>query len=171
MSLNFKANTPKELIFEHVAEYLHHKNLKINKQDNTRPWGGFFVIEEDAAEKFIDLYFPGFTKEALNISGKLSPKILIVAPGKRLSWQYHNRRAEIWKLVEGTAAVVTSNTDEQKEVSVLNIGDIIQLRQGERHRLIGLDNWGMVAEIWQHTYPANPSDEEDIIRIADDFGR
>ena len=55
MSLNFKSNTPKELIFEHVAEYLHLQNLKINKQDNTRPWGGFFVIDEAEAEKFIAL--------------------------------------------------------------------------------------------------------------------
>jgi mannose-6-phosphate isomerase len=171
MSLNFKATTPKELIFEYVAEYLHLKNLKINNQDNTRPWGGFFVIEETEAGKFIDLYFSEFTKEALNISGKLSPKILIVAPGKRLSWQYHNRRAEIWKLIGGTAAVITSDTDEQKEPTTLNIGDIIQLKQGERHRLTGLDNWGVVAEIWQHTDAANPSDEEDIIRVQDDFGR
>ncbi|MBK8522590.1 MAG: phosphoheptose isomerase [Chitinophagaceae bacterium] len=171
MSLNFKANTPKELIFEYVAEYLHLNDLKINKQDNTRPWGGFFVIEESEAEKFIDRYFPDFSKDELNISGKLSPKILIVAPGKRLSWQYHNRRAEIWKLIGGTAAVITSDTDEQLEASALNVGDIIQLKQGERHRLVGLDNWGIVAEIWQHTEAANPSDEDDIIRIADDFGR
>ena len=171
MSLNFKSNTPKELIFEHVAEYLHLQNLKINKQDNTRPWGGFFVIEEAEAEKFIALYFSGFTKEKLNISGKLSPKILIVAPEKRLSWQYHNRRAEILKLIGGTAAVATSDTDEQQESTTLNIGGIIQLKQGERHRLVGLDNWGIVAEIWQHTDAANPSDEEDIIRVQDDFGR
>ncbi|MEP7255687.1 MAG: hypothetical protein ABI666_07910 [Ferruginibacter sp.] len=171
MSLNFKENTPKELIFEHVTEYLHLKNLKISKQDNTRPWGGFFVIEEAEAEKFINLYFSGFTKEKLNISGKLSPKILIVAPEKRLSWQYHNRRAEIWKLIGGTAAVATSDTDEEKETKHLNIGDIIQLRQGERHRLIGLNNWGIVAEIWRHTDTKNPSDEEDIVRVQDDFGR
>jgi len=171
MNLNFKSNAPKELIFEHVAEYLHLENLKINKQDNTRPWGGFFVIEETKAEKFIDLYFSEFTKEELNISGKLSPKILIVAPNKRLSWQYHNRRAEIWKLIGGTAAVVTSDTDEQKETTTLHIGDIIQLKQGERHRLVGLANWGIVAEIWQHTDAINPSDEEDIIRLQDDFGR
>ena len=83
MSLNFKSNTPKELIFEHIAEYLHLQNLKITKQDNTRPWGGFFVIDENVAEAFIKLYFPDHTKEALNISGKLSPKILVVAPEKR----------------------------------------------------------------------------------------
>ena len=171
MSLNFKDETPKELVFEHIAEHLHLKNLKISKQDNTRPWGGFFVIEETEAEKFINLYFPNLTKEQLNISGKLSPKILVVAPKKRLSWQYHHRRAEIWKLIGGTAGVVISNTDEEKETTHLNIGDIILLKQGERHRLIGLDRWGIVAEIWQHTDAEKPSDEEDIVRLQDDFGR
>ena len=171
MSLNFKTETSKELVFEHIAEYLQLKNLKINKQDNTRPWGGFFVIEENEAEKFIDLYFPDFTNEELNISGKLSPKILVVAPEKRLSWQYHNRRAEIWKLIGGTVAVVTSTTDEENETQYLKIGDIIQLKQGERHRLIGLESWGIVAEIWRHTDINSPSDENDIIRLQDDFGR
>lgn len=164
-------DTPKELIFEHVAEYLHRQDLKINKQDNTRPWGGFFVIEEDEAEKFIALYFPQLSKADLNISGKLSPKILVVAPGKRLSWQYHHRRAEIWKLIGGTAGVVTSDTDVEKETRHLNIGDVIQLKQGERHRLLGLESWGIVAEIWRHTDAANPSDEDDIVRLQDDFGR
>lgn len=171
MSLNFKTEIPKELVFEHIAEYLHHQNLKINKQDNTRPWGGFFVIEESEAEKFISLYFPHLTKEELNISGKLSPKILVVAPEKRLSWQYHHRRAEIWKLIGGSAGVVISDTDEQKETRHLNTGDIIQLKQGERHRLIGLDGWGVLAEIWRHTDAENPSDEDDIVRVQDDFGR
>jgi mannose-6-phosphate isomerase len=171
MKLDFLSNTPKELIFENVAEMMHHEGLKINKEDNTRPWGGFFVIEESESEKFIKLYFPHLTKKELSISGKLSPKILIVSPGKRLSWQYHHRRAEIWKLIAGSAGVVTSDTDEEKETKHLNIGDVIQLKQGERHRLIGLENWGIIAEIWRHTDPANPSDEEDIVRVQDDFGR
>ena len=171
MSLNFLNCTAKELVFEHITEYLHLQNIKISKQDNTRPWGGFFVIDETEAEKFINLYFSNFTKDELNISGKLSPKILVVAPQKRLSWQYHHRRAEIWKLIGGTAGVVTSDTDEEKEITHLNIGDIIQLKQGERHRLIGLENWGIVAEIWRHTDAEHHSDEEDIVRLQDDFGR
>src|SRR3954470_20282878 len=106
MQLNFNPGTPKEFVFEEVSKYMQQKNLKIYKQDSTRPWGCFFVIEESEAEKFIQLYFPHLTKEELNISGKLSPKILVVAPDKRLSWQYHHRRAEIWKLIGGSAAVV-----------------------------------------------------------------
>ncbi len=171
MELHFLSNTPKELVFENIEEYLHLKKIRINKQDTSRPWGGFFVIEEREAEKFISLYFPNLSKKELIISGKLSPKILVVAPKKRLSWQYHHRRAEIWKLIGGTAGVVTSDTDEEKETRLLKIGDIIQLRQGERHRLIGLDGWGIIAEIWQHTDIENPSNEEDIVRVQDDFGR
>jgi mannose-6-phosphate isomerase len=171
MPLNFHPETPKELIFEHIAEYLHRQDLKIIKEDSTRPWGGFFVIEETDAEKFIAIYFPHLTKDDLTISGKLSPKILVVAPNKRLSWQYHHRRAEIWKLIGGTASVTTSDTDQENETKDLHIGDIIQLKQGERHRLISLNSWGIVAEIWQHTDVNNSSDEDDIVRLQDDFGR
>ena len=32
-----------------------------------------------------------------------------------------------------------------------NEGDQIILKQGERHRLIGLNETWVVAEIWQHT--------------------
>ena len=117
------------------------------------------------------MYFPHLTKEELNISGKLSPKILVVAPDKRLSWQYHHRRAEIWKLIGGVAGVVTSDTDEEKENQDLSIGEIVQLKQGERHRLLGTSGWGIIAEIWRHTDAANPSDEDDIVRVQDDFGR
>jgi mannose-6-phosphate isomerase-like protein (cupin superfamily) len=171
MSLNYSIETPKETVFKNIATYLQNNHLLVDKKDETRPWGGFFVIDEKEAEKFIEMYFPDFTKDQLNISGKLSPKILIVAPGQRLSWQYHHRRAEIWKLIGGTAGVITSDTDSEKEKTILKIGDIIQLKQGERHRLIGLNGWGIVAEIWQHTDAVNPSDEEDIIRVQDDFGR
>jgi len=171
MPLQFSPDTPKELVFENIAEYLHLKDLKIDKQDSTRPWGGFFVLDEAEAEKFIQLFFPHLTKQELTITGKLSPKILVVAPGKRLSWQYHHRRAEIWKLIGGVAGVVTSDTDDEKESVQLNVGDIIQLKQGERHRLLGLDGWGIIAEIWRHTDEANPSDEDDIVRVQDDFGR
>ena len=171
MSLNFPTATTKEFIFETISAYLLSQHLSINKKDNTKPWGGFFVLEENEAEKFIALYFPHLSKDELAITGKLSPKILVVAPNKRLSWQFHHRRAEIWKLIGGTAGVITSDTDIEKETIHLNIGDIIQLKQGERHRLIGLDGWGIVAEIWRHTDIINPSDEDDIVRLQDDFGR
>ena len=120
---------------------------------------------------FSDLYFDGLDVQPLHIGGKLSPKILIVKPESRLSWQYHNRRAEIWQIFQGSAGIVRSDNDTETEMKVYDEGDQIVLKQGERHRLIGLDNHCVVAEIWQHTDKNNPSDEDDIIRVQDDFGR
>ena len=169
--MKFFRDTDKQEVFADLQKYLDEKKLTVDKTDQTRPWGGFFVIDENDAEKFIGLYFPHLTKDELTISGKLSPKILVVAPGKRLSWQYHHRRAEIWKLIGGVAGVITSDSDEEKEIRSLQIDDIVQLEQGERHRLIGLDGWGIIAEIWRHTDAEHPSDENDIVRVQDDFGR
>jgi mannose-6-phosphate isomerase-like protein (cupin superfamily) len=161
----------KSEVFASVEQYLTENGFKIHAKDSSRPWGGFFVLDESQAQKFGKLYFPTVELSTLKISGKLSPKILMVHPNKRLSWQYHFRRAEIWKLVAGTAGVVTSDTDEEGPLHTLAIGEIIRLKQGQRHRLIGLDGWGMIAEIWQHTDASQPSDEEDIVRVQDDFGR
>jgi mannose-6-phosphate isomerase-like protein (cupin superfamily) len=161
----------KQQVFEKAATLLAELQLKIDKQDDKRPWGGFYVIDESQAEAFAKHFFPEENFESLKLSEKLSPKILMVAPGKRLSWQYHHRRAEIWRCIDGQVAVATSHSDEESDKTILNPGDKIKLQQGERHRLIGLDGWGVIAEIWQHTDATNPSDEDDIVRLQDDFGR
>ena len=164
-------DTQKQALFQKIAAKLQREGFTIAKEDQTRPWGGFFVIQEDQAQEFADTYFDSLSVEELKISGKLSPKVLLVAPGQRLSWQYHHRRAEIWQVVEGPVGVVTSDTDEQGEVKSYEVGERIVLKQGERHRLVGLEGWGVLAEIWQHTDASNPSDEDDIVRVQDDFGR
>ncbi len=161
----------KDSVMLSVEKYLKENGFTLAAKDFSRPWGGFFVLDESQAQKFGQLYFPGIDLSTLKISGKLSPKILMVDSGKRLSWQYHYRRAEIWKLVAGTAGVVTSDTDAEGAVHQLAVGEIIRLKQGQRHRLVGLDGWGMIAEIWQHTDLNHPSDEDDIVRVQDDFGR
>lgn len=163
--------TDKQSFFKQAEGQVTELGFTIVKQDQERPWGGFFVIDEAQAPKFAAHFFPDEDFEALKISEKLSPKILMVAPKQRLSWQYHHRRAEIWKCIGGIVGVATSDNDIEKEMHTLQPQDIIKLKQGQRHRLIGLDNWGMVAEIWQHTDAGNPSDEDDIVRVQDDFGR
>ncbi|MDQ1088005.1 MULTISPECIES: phosphoheptose isomerase [unclassified Siphonobacter] len=171
MNLSFSAETSKAELFDKIAAELASHGLTIATQDQTRPWGGFFVIDEAQTEQFVSTYFPMVQMEDLKGFAKLSPKILVVGPEKRLSWQYHFRRAEIWRVVAGTVAVMTSPTDEEGETRSYEPGELITLQQGERHRLIGLENWGIVAEIWQHTDPTNPSDEDDIVRVQDDFQR
>ena len=161
----------KDEIFQKMAQQLDSEGFSIVKKDESRPWGGFFVIDESQAHRFIETYFPGVPLSDFEGFEKLSPKFLIVAPSKRLSWQYHHRRSEIWRLIHGVAGVITSPTDEQSEVKKLEMGEIVRLECGERHRLVGLDGWGVLAEIWQHTDPSHPSDEDDIVRVQDDFGR
>ena len=165
------AEQQKSDVFSEVRKVLDSQNFQIVAEDQTRPWGGFFVLAEDQAQKFADTYFNGIAVEDLRISGKLSPKVLIVAPGKRLSWQYHDRRAEIWQVIKGTVGIITSLTDEEGELKKYAPGDRILLKKGLRHRAVGLSDWGIIAEIWQHTDSDNPSDESDIVRVEDDFGR
>ena len=128
--------------YSSIEEKIKSLGFNIKSKDLDRPWGAYFVIKENQAQLFSNHFFRGIPVSEFKISGKLSPKILIVNPNARLSWQYHNRRA----------------------------GDQIRLIQGERHRLVGSDDYAVVAEIWQHT-DAVPSDEKDIIRIHDDYNR
>jgi mannose-6-phosphate isomerase-like protein (cupin superfamily) len=156
--------------YNSVRKELESMGFKITDSDTQRPWGGFFYIDESQAQAFSNRFFNGLDVESLRIEGKLSPKILMVKPKAKLSWQYHNRRAEIWQVYKGSVGIVQSETDVENEMQTYKPGNQIKLNQGVRHRLIGLDDYGIVAEIWQHTN-AIPSDEEDIIRVQDDFGR
>ena len=145
--------------------------FEIVAKDFDRPWGGFLVINESHSQEFANQFFDGIDVENLKIGGKLSPKILIVKPNSKLSWQYHQRRAEIWQVYKGEVGVSRSFDDNQKPLKKLIAGDQIKLKKGERHRLIGLTDYAVLAEIWQHTDPNNPSDENDIVRLNDDYGR
>ena len=159
------------MTFNEIKKEIESFGFSVVSSDFTRPWGGFLVIDEIQAQEFSNKFFEGLDVNTLKIGGKLSPKILIVKPGARLSWQYHNRRAEIWQIYKGSAGIIRSNTDAINEMELYGKGDQIVLKQGERHRLIGLDDYSVVAEIWQHTDVNHPSDEDDIIRVQDDFGR
>lgn len=172
MEIKLSANAEKKAVFETVKNYLEQNGFLIVNSDQNRPWGGFYVIDEQQSQKFIDFFFSNAEESnKRSDSEKISPKILIVEKEKRLSWQYHHRRAELWKVIGGEVAVVTSDNDTESQRQIKGINDIVILKKGERHRLIGLNSWGIVAEIWQHTNKDAPSDEEDIVRIQDDFGR
>ena len=169
--MNIFLESTKEDVSTEVESFLAREELSIVNKDMSRPWGGFFVLDENQAPEFIRKFFAHLTMDDFTGFEKLSPKILIVAPGKRLSWQYHHRRAEIWKLIHGVAGVMTSPTDKETPAIPLSVGQVINLKCGERHRLLGTNGWGIVAEIWQHTDKNHPSDEDDIVRVQDDFGR
>jgi len=146
--------------------------LTVVGEDLTRPWGGFLLIAQVDLQQFIRVHF---ASAGLHSDGepstKMSPKVLLVAPGMRLSWQYHLRRSEIWRIVEGPVAISRGPDDYEPAARNHDAGEVLHLELGERHRLTGLDTWGVVAEIWQHADPASPSDERDIVRVADDHRR
>lgn len=171
MEIKLSKDLNKNEVFQKVKTYLEQHGFEIINSDQTRPWGGFYVINEQQSQKFIEFFFSNVEDSKKQSAGKISPKILIVEKEKRLSWQYHHRRAELWKVIGGEVGVITSENDRETEIQKKKTTDTIKLKQGERHRLIGLENWGVVAEIWQHTQKDKPSDEDDIIRLQDDFGR
>lgn len=171
MNFNISNIKDKSDVFKKITEELRKEGITIVSQDETRPWGGFFVIDESQALVFASKFIPHLDLGKLKLTNKLSPKILLVEPAKRLSWQYHHRRTEVWNVVCGPVGVKTSLTDNEGELQSLATGKFIHMDKGERHRLIGLDSWGVVAEIWMHTDIHNPSNEEDIIRLQDDYGR
>jgi len=153
-----------------IQQEIENYGFTIVAKDFERPWGAFLVIKEEEAQDFANRFFGGIDVDTLRVDGKLSPKILIVKPGARLSWQYHHRRAEIWQVYKGVVGIIRSNNDTEGELVRFGAGEQVRLAQGERHRLIGLENYGIVAEIWQHT-DVITSDEEDIVRVQDDFKR
>lgn len=157
--------------FEKIQDEIINLGFTVSSKDFDRPWGGFLVIDENQSQEFLNKFFSRIDVNTLKIGGKLSPKILIVKPYSKLSWQYHYRRAEVWRVYKGKVGVSRSMNDIQNPISILNEKDQIKLKQGERHRLIGLDDYAVISEIWQHTDPENPSNEDDIVRIYDDYGR
>jgi len=164
-------NLNKEEVFQKVGEYIENQGLRVVQKDLGRPWGGFFVLDESQIREFKNLFFDDIDLSEEQLSQKLSPKFLMVAPGQRLSWQYHFRRSELWKLISGVSGIARSAIDDQGEVTEMEMGKTVLLEKGERHRLVGLENWGIVAEIWVHSDPDHPSDETDIVRLQDDYSR
>lgn len=171
MNLQFSNKVSKQEVFSSVEKFLQQKDFKIVTTDQSRPWGGFFVIDEMQSKEFIDKFFSSLNIEEVDTNKRLSPKILLVEPGKRLSWQYHHRRSEIWTVLNEEAGIILSYSDAEKNISVYKKDDIIKIKQGERHRLVGLESWGIIAEIWQHSDAGFPTDENDIVRLQDDYGR
>lgn len=160
----------KEEVYQHVKDFISSKNFSVREEDFQKPWGGYFRMEDKDLNSFIDAFFPEFIG-LKNSKQQMSPKILVVAPRARLSWQYHFRRAELWKVLFGPIKVMQNKTDDQNEPQKYKTDALVELDQGTRHRLIGDENWGVVAEIWKHTDPTNPSEEADIVRVQDDYGR
>jgi len=90
-------------------------------------------------------------------------KCIYVKSGNRLSYQRHQKRAEHWFIVSGTAAVVLDGETFTKVA-----GETVDINIGQLHRIgnAGVDELVFV-EIQTGTYFG----EDDIERVEDDFDR
>ena len=92
-------------------------------------------------------------------------KTMYVKPGKRLSLQYHNHRSERWVLVEGDATAITVENGKQVETE-LKVGETFLVHKGMHHRIMSKKG-GVLVEVAIGT----AFNEDDIVRLEDDFGR
>lgn len=98
--------------------------------------------------------------ELYNSNKPCTVKILNVRKNKRLSLQYHNKRTEHWVILDGKGKVqIRGKLYNYKQ------GDSFKVPRKTRHRISASANT-RILEIAYGTF-----DENDIIRIADDFGR
>lgn len=111
-------------------------------EHDTRPWGSYTVLEDAADHKV---------------------KRIEVLPGKRLSYQYHERRSEHWFVVAGEGVV----TLDGKEVPVRR-GLALDIPQGAAHRI---ENTGPDTLVFIEVQHGEYFGEDDIVRLEDDFGR
>jgi mannose-6-phosphate isomerase-like protein (cupin superfamily) len=89
-------------------------------------------------------------------------KIITVNPGAALSLQYHRRRSEFWVVLDpGLEMTIGERTWRPAE------GEEIYIPRQAPHRLrcVGPAR-GRVMELW-----LGDSDEDDIVRLQDDYGR
>lgn len=107
-----------------------------------RPWGTYQIVLDDEKTKV---------------------KKITVEPGKRLSYQTHEKRSEYWVIVEGTGAVMLDGIQ-----SMAIAGDAFIIEQGIPHRI---SNTGTDPLVFIETQLGIYFGEDDIIRLEDDFGR
>jgi D-beta-D-heptose 7-phosphate kinase/D-beta-D-heptose 1-phosphate adenosyltransferase len=91
-------------------------------------------------------------------------KTIYIKPKKRLSLQYHRHREEWWLLVSGDAQAIVHDRSGEKTVS-LKKGEVFRVTKKQVHRLLSRKG-GTVVEVAYGNF-----DEDDIVRIQDDYGR
>jgi mannose-1-phosphate guanylyltransferase / mannose-6-phosphate isomerase len=101
--------------------------------------------------------------QTMDLGERFRVKRIFVLPGKKLSLQRHHHRAEHWVVVRGIAEVTRG-----EEVLLFHENESVYLPAGCVHRLANPGRIPVeIVEVQTGTY----LEEDDIIRIEDDFGR
>ena len=109
------------------------------------------------------IYRPWGTYEVLLDSDLCKVKEIIVNPGQRLSYQYHNHRQEQWTVTKGNLTIVL---DDEKVFR--KAGESISIPLGAKHRA-----WNETDEpvTFIEVQTGEFFYESDIVRLEDDYKR
>ena len=94
-------------------------------------------------------------------------KALRIEPNQRLSLQFHRRKHETLLLLSGDALLTYGQRVDQLRDIRLRAGVQAEIAAGVIHRLSAGPSGADILEIASRV----PEDEEDIVRLADDYGR
>ncbi len=90
-------------------------------------------------------------------------KILFVARGSRLSLQHHEHKSETMYLLHGRIRLSVGRSQDDLQEVELGQGELIDLPVGTVHRVQALEDSQIIE--------ASSPELDDIVRLADDFGR
>ena len=88
-------------------------------------------------------------------------KTVFVKKGERLSLQYHTKRTEFWKIISGMPDVTIGDSAIRAKA-----GDEFFIPKKANHRIAAVGEDVSFLEIAHGDF-----DENDIVRIKDDYGR
>lgn len=107
-----------------------------------RPWGTYATLKQEDGYQV---------------------KRITVAPGQKLSLQYHHKRSEHWVVTQGQAIVQVGEQEFET-----GPGDYRYIPLGEKHRLTNIgDSELVLIEVQIGSY----LEEDDIVRLEDVYGR
>ena len=106
---------------------------------------------------------PWGTWEVLATGDRYTVKRIRVLPGHRLSLQYHQHRSEHWTIVQGLAEVELDDVVHQ-----ISAGNHVHIPVGALHRVRAL---GSEPLVFLEVQVGEVLDENDIVRVSDDYGR
>ena len=109
------------------------------------------------------VYRPWGWYQTMDLGPRFRVKRIQVTPGAKLSLQKHHHRAEHWVVVRGTAEVTRDD-----ETLIVRENESVYLPLGCTHRLA---NPGRIPVEIVEVQTGSYLEEDDIIRIEDDFGR
>lgn len=118
--------------------------------------------EREFKSQIIEDHRPWGKFRSFPYKGASSIKIITVNPGGILSLQYHNHRREFWVTLDNGLEITVGNKVWQPRKN-----EEIFIPQKTPHRLSCIGSQpARIMEIW-----IGPSDESDIVRLEDNYGR